>query len=79
MVGLPDEVFSALRQSPDEFTRAMRLAAAMHWYQQSVISQEKAACIAGLTRSGFLDALAKEKIDFFHVEKADLDEERRRV
>lgn len=79
VVELPDEVFSALRRSPDEFTRAMRLAAAIHWYQQGIVSQEKAACIAGLTRSGFLDALAKEKIDVFHVEMTDLDEELRRV
>jgi hypothetical protein len=44
---LPEDVFSALRQSPEEFAREMRLAAAMLWYSRSMISQEKAAEIAG--------------------------------
>jgi len=38
---LPEEVFSALRRSPDEFGREMRLAATIHWYEQGAISQEK--------------------------------------
>jgi predicted HTH domain antitoxin len=54
---LPEEVFSTLRRSPDEFVREMRLAAAVHWYERSKISQEKAAQIAGLDRTDFLLAL----------------------
>jgi hypothetical protein len=30
---LPEEVFSALRRSPEEFARDLRLAAAVHWYE----------------------------------------------
>lgn len=30
---LPEEVFSALRRSPEEFVRELRLAAAIYWYQ----------------------------------------------
>ncbi|MBV8201649.1 MAG: UPF0175 family protein, partial [Acidobacteria bacterium] len=37
---LPAEVFSALRRSPDEFGRELRLAAAIHWYQRGQIAQE---------------------------------------
>ena len=29
---LPPDVFSALRRSPEEFGRELRLAAAAHWY-----------------------------------------------
>jgi hypothetical protein len=32
---LPVEVFSALRRSPEEFGRELRLAAAIHWYQRT--------------------------------------------
>lgn len=69
---IPTEALSALRRAPDEFAGEMRLAAAMHWYQQGEISQEKAAMIAGLDRTDFLRALAREQIDVFQVDPDDL-------
>jgi predicted HTH domain antitoxin len=65
---LPDDVFSALRRSPDEFGREMRLAAAMLWYSRGIVSQEKGAQIAGVSRPEFLAALAENKIDVFTVD-----------
>ena len=65
---LPDEVFSALRCSPEEFVAELRLAGAIHWYERGVISQEKAAHIAGLDRSDFLMALARKQVDVFAVD-----------
>jgi len=75
---LPEEAFSALRCSPDEFAREMRLAAAIHWYRCGEISQEKAAKIAGVDRTDFLMALAARHIDAFPVDFESLDEELRR-
>lgn len=72
---LPEEVFSALRRSPSEFGRELRLAAAIHWYQGSQISQEKAAQVAGLDRTDFLMALAREGVDAFVVDFDDLQRE----
>jgi predicted HTH domain antitoxin len=72
---MPDEVFAALRRSPDEFARELRLAAAVHWYSRGDISQEKAADIAGLNRKEFLLALAREKVDVFLVDIDDLKRE----
>lgn len=69
---LPEAIFSALRQSPEDFVRAMRLAAAIHWYARGEISQEKAALIAGLDRTDFLLALARERVDAFVVDIEDL-------
>ncbi len=71
-------VFSALRRSPDEFANQMRLAAAIHWYKRGEISQEKAAQVAGLDRTDFLLALAREGEDAFVVDFADLDRELKR-
>lgn len=65
---VPDEIFSALRRSPTEFARDLRLAAAAHWYAQGLISQEKAALLAGLDRTDFLLALAREGVDAFVVD-----------
>jgi predicted HTH domain antitoxin len=72
---LPEEVFSALRRSPEEFGRELRLAAAIHWYQRGQISQEKAAQVAGLDRTDFLMALAREGVDAFVVDFNDLQRE----
>lgn len=72
---LPEEVFSALRRSPQEFAREMRLAAAIHWYARGEISQEKAAEIAGLDRTDFLRALAREQENVFVVDIEDLKRE----
>ncbi len=72
---MPDDVFAALRRSPDEFARELRLAAAVHWYSRGDISQEKAAEIAGLNRKEFLLALAREKVDVFLVDFDDLKRE----
>jgi predicted HTH domain antitoxin len=69
---LPDDAFSALRRSPEEFARELRLAAAVHWYERGEVSQEKAARIVGLDRTEFLPALAREKANAFVVDFADL-------
>lgn len=72
---LPEEVFSTLRRTPEEFARELRLAAAIYWYQQGKISQEKAAQVAGLDRTDFLLALAREGVDVFVVDFDDLERE----
>ena len=72
---LPEEVFSALRRSPEEFARDLRLAAAIHWYERGEVSQEKAAGIAGMDRTDFLAALARERANAFVVDFDDLKRE----
>ena len=75
---LPEDVFSTLRRSPDEFAREMRIAAAIYWYSRGEISQEKAAQIAGLDRTDFLMTLAERHVDVFHVDMRSLEEELKR-
>ncbi len=72
---LPADVFSSRRRSPERFGQELRLAAAVYWYQQGTLSQEKAAQVAGLDRVDFLEALARERIDVFQVDFDDLDRE----
>ena len=58
-IELPRDILSALKQDPDGFVREMRLVAAVKWYELQRVSQAKAAEIAGLSRSEFLNALAR--------------------
>ncbi len=71
------DAFSALRRSPSEFAQEMRLAAAIHWYQKELISQGKAAEIAGLSRREFLEALFREQVPACQVTIEELAEELR--
>ena len=64
---LPDSAFSALRKSPEEFAQELLLAAVIHWYSQGMISQGKAAEIAGLPRAAFLDELFRRKIPALQI------------
>jgi predicted HTH domain antitoxin len=71
-VSLPDSLFAALRKAPYEVAREMRIAAAIHWYQQSEISMERAAETADMSRAEFLSELSRRHVDVFVVDEEDL-------
>ena len=69
---LPRSVFSALRQDPNGFVSEMRLAAAMKWYEMHRISQATAAEVAGVSRSEFLEALARFGVSPFQCDAEEI-------
>ncbi|MEM7587485.1 MAG: UPF0175 family protein [Acidobacteriota bacterium] len=72
---MPPGTFSALRLSPKEFAREMRVAACVQWYAQGAISQGKAAEIAGLSRAEFLEELFRRRVPACQVTYEELIEE----
>jgi len=68
-------LFGALRLAPHEFAREMRVAAAVQWYAQGVISQGKAAELAGLAQFDFLEELRVRKVAACQVTIEELREE----
>jgi predicted HTH domain antitoxin len=56
-ISLPDGALASARKSPDEVASDMRVAVAVRWYAQGVVTQGAAAEIAGMSRSEFLDTL----------------------
>jgi predicted HTH domain antitoxin len=71
-IELPEGILSALRQSTREAEQDVRLAVAIEWYRRGLISQGRAAEIAGIPRADFIDELAARKIDVIHVDLEEL-------
>ena len=69
---LPEGALSALRLSPTEFVKEMRVAAALLWYSHGRISQSKAAEIAGTSRAEFINELSYRHIPVVQVTAEEL-------
>jgi predicted HTH domain antitoxin len=74
-IQLPDELPSSLHRTPTELARDVTLAAAIDWYRQGLVSQGRAAEIAGVPRADFIEALAERKIDVVQLEPDELEQE----
>ncbi|MEM1370383.1 MAG: UPF0175 family protein [Cyanobacteria bacterium P01_H01_bin.15] len=74
-LNLPESAFSALRSTPDEFGQELLIAAVVKWYEMGMISQSKAAEIAGISRQAFLAALNRFEVSPFQTTPEELEEE----
>jgi predicted HTH domain antitoxin len=74
-IELPESAFSALRKPLAEFIQEMKYAAVVKWYEAGMISQDKAAEIAGLSRYAFLNLLARFEVSVIQYTPDLLDEE----
>ena len=72
---MPESAFASLHQAPEEFAQETRIAAAVKWYELGRFSQGRAAEIAGLSRAGFIDALARYKVNPFQCTAEEISEE----
>jgi hypothetical protein len=71
-IEVPEPALAALRKSPEEFIREFRLAAAVKWYELRLLSQERAADVAGLSRSGFIDAMGRFEVSPFQYDAEEI-------
>lgn len=72
---MPDEAFSTFNVEPSEFAKQMRIAAATKWFELGRISQNRAAEIAGISRSDFITALSEAKVSVLQITSEQLDKE----
>ena len=74
-IDMPEEALASLRTDSEDFVRQLRLAAAVKWYELRRVSQERAAKIAGLSRTEFLAALGQFGVSPFQYTAEEVLEE----
>jgi predicted HTH domain antitoxin len=71
-IDVPESAFSALRQAPGELAASMRLMAAIKWYETGMLSQERAAELAGQSRQEFLLSMSRVGVSPFQGVEDDI-------
>ena len=74
-VELPETAFAVFGKSPSEFAQAMKVAALVKWYEEGLISQSKAAEIAGISRQAFLECLYEHHVSPYQLSPEELENE----
>jgi len=71
-IEVPEGALASLHQDPEGFAKEMKLAAAAKWYELKLVSQGRAAEIAGISRAEFIDALGRFGVSPFQYDADEL-------
>jgi len=74
-IKMPEGVFAAMNKDPASFMRELRMAAAVKWYEMKLVSQGRAAEIAGISRSEFITLLGRFAVSAFQYDAAEVIDE----
>ena len=71
-IDVPDEIFLALKDTPEQLSREIRMAAAAKLYEIGKLSSCRAAELAGVSRVSFLQSLAEYGVAIFDLREEEL-------
>ncbi|MFT5091036.1 MAG: putative HTH domain antitoxin [Candidatus Latescibacterota bacterium] len=71
-IDVPDEIFLALKDTPEQLSREIRMAAAAKLYEIGKLSSGRAAELAGVSRVSFLQSLAEYGVAIFDLREEEL-------
>ena len=71
-IDLADDILLGMQKDDRSMAAELRLAAAVKWYECGVLTQEKAAKVAGLTRAEFISSLARFQVSPFQETKDEI-------
>ncbi|HDH12573.1 MAG TPA: UPF0175 family protein, partial [Nitrospirae bacterium] len=65
----PEEILVSLKETKDDFSRELKIAAAVKLYEMGKLSSGKAARLAGMDKVSFLKTLGKYQISISTLEE----------
>jgi predicted HTH domain antitoxin len=68
---LPETAFALFHKTPHELIEDMKTTALVKWYEEGLLSQSKAAEIAGISRQEFLQKLYLHNVSPYQINSAE--------
>lgn len=65
----PDEILVSLKETQDDFSEELKIAAAVKLYEMGKLSSGKAARLAGMDKISFLKILGKYQVSISTLEE----------
>jgi len=75
VLDIPDEVLISLKETSEEFSKEIRMLAAVHLYQMRRLSSGRAAQLAGVPRVSFLQSLSHYGVPIFELSPDELQQD----